>query len=138
MRITRTLLAAAAIAVGISTFSQAQEENSWRVNVPFDFTVRHTHLPAGTYTVQESGKIVMLTSMNGKTANVLTNSEYIAKPASKSSLTFQVDGGAYDLIQIQNMGSGTALNAVTSKRTPKPLEASIASQTVEVAAVGTR
>lgn len=138
MRITRTLLAAAAIAVGISTFSQAQDENAWRVNVPFDFTVRHTHLPAGTYTVKESGKFVMLTSMSGKTGTVLVNDEYISKPSTRSSLTFQVDDGAYDLIQIRNMGSGTALNAITSKRAPKRLEASIAPQTVEVAALGTR
>ena len=138
MKSTRTLLTVAAMLVGISTFSQAQEQNAWKVNVPFDFTVRHTHLPAGTYTVKESGKFVMLTSMNGKTGTVLTNSEYIAKPAQHSSLTFQVDGGAYDLVQIRNMGSGTALNAITGKRAPKPLEASIAAQTVEVASVGTR
>jgi hypothetical protein len=143
MRTTRTLLAAAAIAVGISTLSQAQERPTWKVDVPFDFTVCQTHLPAGRYNVMSSGHVVMLSSQQGKTGTVLINNEYIPEPADHSSLTFRKDDGNYDLIKIKYMGSDLALNTVAGKRVPKPIAASVtakvtAPQTVEVAAVGSR
>jgi hypothetical protein len=136
MKIMRSILAVAVMAAGVAAY--AQNPQSWKVNIPFDFTVRHTNLAAGTYTVQQSGSVIMLTSQDGKTANVLTNNEYISKPSNYSSLTFNVNDGQYDLAQIKNMGSNTELIAVVSKRTHRQLEASIPDQTVEVAALGTR
>jgi hypothetical protein len=138
MKTARIFLAAAVVLTGISTYSQAQERAPWTVTVPFDFTVRHTHLLAGKYTVKESGSVVLFTSQSGKTANVLTTNADIAGPSDRSSLTFQVDGGAYDLVQIRNMGSDTVLHAVTTRRAPARLEASNGSQTIEVAAIGSR
>ena len=136
MKIMRSFLAVAVMAVGVAAYPQNPQ--SWKVNIPFDFTVRHTNLQAGTYTVQQSGPVIMLTSQDGKTANVLTNNEYTSEPAAYSSLTFKINDGEYALAQIKNMGSNTELNAVVSKRAPRRLEASTASPTVEVAAVGTR
>jgi hypothetical protein len=136
MKIMRSFLAVAVMAAGVAAYPQNPQ--SWKVNIPFDFTVRHTNLAAGTYTVQQSGSIVMLTSHNGKSANVLTNNEYLSTPATKSSLIFNVNDGEYALAQIKNMGSNTELKAVVGKRTHRQLEASIPDQTVEVAALGTR
>ncbi len=136
MKIMRSILAVAVMAVGVAAYPQ--NPGSWKVNIPFDFTVRHTNLPAGTYTVHESGPVIVLTSQDGKSANVLTNKENIAKPSEVSSLTFNVSDGQYDLAQIKNMGSSIELDAVVNKRAPRKLEASNAAQTVEVAAVGTR
>ena len=136
MTIARNILAAAVLALGVSAY--AQEHQSWSVNIPFDFTVRNTSMEAGRYRVQQSGSVIMLTSQNGKTANVLTNPDYTPTPATHSSLTFNRDGGEYALTQIKNQGSNTELNAVTRKHAPKQVEASMGSQTVEVAAVGTR
>jgi hypothetical protein len=136
MKIMRSILAVAVMLAGVAAYPQNLQ--SWKVNIPFDFTVRHTNLQAGTYTVQQSGPVIMLTSQDGKTANVMTNKEYTAKPSDRSSLVFNLNDGEYDLAQIKNMGSNTELNAVVSKRAHRQLEASTGSQTVEVAAVGTR
>jgi hypothetical protein len=136
MKIMRSILAIAVMAVGVAAYPQNPQ--SWKVNVPFDFTVRHTSLEAGTYTVRQSGPIVMLTSQSGKTANVLTNNEYMPKPSNHSSLIFNVNDGEYALAQIKTAGSSTELKAVVGKRTHRQLEASIPDQTVEVAALGTR
>jgi len=137
MKNARSFLAAAVLALGVSAY--AQEPQSWTVNVPFDFTVRHINLEAGRYRVQQTGSVIFLTSQNGKTANVLTtNKDYTSAPAAHSSLIFKRDGGEYALAQIKNQGSNTELNAVTGKHAQKRLEASMSSQTVEVAAVGTR
>jgi len=136
MKFMHNILAASVMLTGVVAFPQ--NPGSWKVNIPFDFTVRHTNLPAGTYTVHEDGAVVYLTSQSGKTANVMTNSEPVAKPSNVSSLTFDVADGQYDLAQIKNMGSSTELIAIVGKRNHKQLEASNAAQTVEVAAVGTR
>jgi hypothetical protein len=136
MKIMRSFLTVAAMAASVAAY--AQSPNPWKVNVPFDFTVRNTNLPAGTYTVQEFGPVVMLTSQSGKTANVLTNQEILPKASNVSSLTFNLNDGRYDLAQVKNMGKSTGMIAVVGKHAPKRLEASAANQTVEVAAVGTR
>jgi hypothetical protein len=137
MKIMRSILSVAVMAAGVAAYPQNPQ--SWTVNVPFDFTVRHTNLEAGRYTVQQSGQMIILTSRNGKAANVMINPNYISKAADRSSLTFNVKDGEYALAQIKNQGSNTELDAVVSKRAQKPREeASTGSQTVEVAAVGTR
>ena len=92
MKNARSFLAAAVLALGVSAY--AQEPQSWTVNVPFDFTVRHINLEAGRYRVQQTGSVIFLTSQNGKTANVLTtNKDYTSAPAAHSSLIFKRDGG---------------------------------------------
>jgi hypothetical protein len=143
MKITRSILAvAAALSTGVSAHTQPIERTPWKVSVPFNFTVRHTSLQAGKYLVRQTGNIVLLTSQDGKSATMLTNAGYMAKAADKSSLTFAVNGGEHDLVQVKNMGSNTALDAVV-KHTRKPIAASVsaqltAPQTVEVAAIGSR
>ncbi len=136
MKIVRSILAVAVMAVGVAAY--AQNPQSWKVNIPFDFTVRNTNLPAGTYTVHESGPVVFLTAYNGKAASVMTNNENLSKASNYSSLTFNLNDGQYDLAQIKNMGSSIELKTVAGKRAHKQLEASNAAQTVEVAALGTR
>jgi hypothetical protein len=138
MKIARNLLAIAVMLVGASAYPQSASQNPWTVNVPFNFTVRHTNLPAGKYTVKQFGSVIMVTSQSGKTANVLTNRNYITKQAERSSLTFQVNGGTYDLIQVRNMGSNVELEALVNRHAPRQLDASNGASTVEVAAIGTR
>ena len=136
MKIMRSILAVAVMAVGVAAYPQNPQ--SWTVDVPFDFTVRHINLEAGRYTVRQSGQTIFLTSRNGKTANVMVNPNYSSKAADHSSLIFNVNDGQYALAQIKNQGSNTELDAIVSKRASRRLEASTASQTVEVAALGTR
>jgi hypothetical protein len=137
MKIARLFLAAAAVlSLGISAY--AQSSSSWTVNIPFDFSVRHTYVEAGRYTVRQSGSVVFLTSESGRTVNVMTNRDDLAEPSDYSSLVFNRVGDNYALAQIKNVGSNIELNAVVSKHAPKRLEASNSAQVVEVAAIGTR
>jgi len=136
MKIMRNFLAVAVMAAGVAAYPQNPQ--SWTVDVPFDFTVRHINLEAGRYTVRQSGQTIFLTSQDGKTADVLINPNYMAKPADHSSLIFNVNGGEYVLAEIKNQGSNTELNAIVNKHATRRLEASTASQTAEVAALGTR
>jgi hypothetical protein len=136
MKIMRSILAVAAMSMGVAAYPQNPQ--SWTVNIPFDFTVRHANLEAGRYTVQQYGQTIFLTSRNGKSACVMTNPNYISKAADHSSLTFNVKDGEYALAQITNEGSNTELETVVGKRTRRQLEASTGSQTVEVSALGTR
>ena len=135
MKIAHTIAAAAVLSLGISAHGQTQQ--SWKVNVPFDFTVRQTNLQAGQYNVQQFGAAVTLTSKSGKTANVLTNTDYVSQPFTHSSLVFKKNGGEYSLAQIKNAGSNTEFDAIVSKHVPR-LEADNSSQLIEVAALGTR
>ncbi len=65
MKIMRSILAVAVMSVGVAAYPQNPQ--SWTVDIPFDFTVSHTNLEAGRYTVQQSGQTIILTSRNGKT-----------------------------------------------------------------------
>src|SRR5277367_6209332 len=66
MKTARSLIAVAVMLIGVSAYPQNPQ--SWTVNVPFDFTVRHINLEAGRYTVQQSGQTIFLTSRNGRAA----------------------------------------------------------------------
>jgi hypothetical protein len=138
MKIARTLLASAVVFLGISASSLAQEPQSWQVNVPFDFTIRHTSMEAGRYTVQQYGQTIFLTARGGRTACVMTIPTYLSKPAAHSSLVFNTSNGEHALAQITNEGSNTEMSAVANKHAQKQLEASNSSQVVEVAALGSR
>lgn len=138
MKILNTFLASALVASGICAFPQNLDQQM-TVIVPFDFTVRNTNLEAGKYTVKQEGAVLIVSAWNGRTANVITNQEYSAKPATHSSVTFTMRDGEYALTEVKNQGSSTELEAVQSKHAARRLEASKnAPQTVEVAALGTR
>ena len=138
MKIARTLLpvAVAVLSLGISAY--AQDAQSWAVNVPFAFTAGHTSMEAGRYTIQQHGPLTVLVSKDGKSAALATIPNYRQQPSTQSSLIFKHAGDEYALAEITNMGSNIELDARASKRTPREMEASTASQTVQVAAIGTR
>ena len=136
MKIARTLLAVAVLSLGISAY--AQDEQSWAVNVPFAFTAGHTSMEAGRYTIQQHGPFTVLVSKDGKSAALATVPNYRPHPSAQSSLIFNHVGDEYALAQITNMGSNTELDAIQSKRTAREMEASTASQVVQVAVIGTR
>lgn len=80
------------------------------VDVPFDFVVSGTTLPAGQYTVREvttNSSILMLSSSDLKTAMLIApcNCASEATPQNQSKLVFKVSGGRYFLWQIWTEGS---------------------------------
>ena len=138
MKIARTLLpvAVAVLSLGISAY--AQDQQSWAVNVPFAFTVGHSYMEAGRYSIQQHGPFIVILAKDGKAAVLTIIPSQSSKPSATSSLVFRVTGDEYALAQIKNQGSDIELDARASKRAPKGLEASTASQVTEVAAIGTR
>ena len=139
MRIARTLLpvAVAVLSLGISAY--AQDQQSWAVNVPFAFTVGHTNMEAGRYSVQQHGPFIVMLSSAGKSAALAaTIPSQCSQPSANSSLIFKRTGDEYALAEVKNMGSNIELDVRASKHAPKRLEASNASQVTEVAAIGTR
>jgi len=137
MRIARTLLPVAVLSLGVSAY--AQDQQSWAVNVPFAFTVGHTNMEAGRYSVQQHGPFIVMLSSAGKSAALAaTIPSQCSQPSAKSSLIFNRTGDEYALAEVKNMGSNIELDVRASKHAPKRLEASNASQVTEVAAIGTR
>ncbi|AXC13695.1 hypothetical protein ACPOL_4422 [Acidisarcina polymorpha] len=138
MRIAHITLASAVSILSLSASAQSLQQQSWAINIPFDFTVRSANLEAGRYIVRQSGPVVFLTARNGKTASMLTNRDYAKQPASQSSLVFKREDGEYALAQVRTAGSNTQLDAVVGKHVHKQMEALNSSQVVEVAVSGTR
>jgi hypothetical protein len=98
-------------------------------DIPFDFVVGDTTLPAGQYTVHAMAgneSIVMLSSSDLKTAVLIApcNCAPEASPQQQSKLVFKVSGGRYFLWQIWTEGSDVARQL--SVKPPETQEARVA------------
>ncbi|HKW26975.1 MAG TPA: hypothetical protein VJN48_14405 [Terriglobales bacterium] len=88
--------------------SQVIEAN-WAANVPFDFVVGDTQMPAGEYIVKSNPQTLRLTVINKETrkqAFVFTRDIENLKPNEKTVLIFQRDGDRHVLHQIWKTGEG--------------------------------
>ena len=86
-------------------------EAHWTANVPFDFVVGDTQMPAGEYMVKSNPQTMQLTVINKETqqkAFVFTHDIENLKPNEKTVLIFQRDGDRHVLHQIwgENEGHG--------------------------------
>jgi hypothetical protein len=135
MKIARTFLALAALSLGISAY--AQDQQSWDVNVPFAFTMGHSYMEAGRYTVRQHSPFLIQLSNNEKTAILATVPASNQTPSTKSSLVFQQVDGEYILTRVTDQGSNVEFDA-RRKHAPKQLEASMGSKLVVETAIGTR
>jgi hypothetical protein len=92
------LLAIANLALAGTSFAQSQEV---RANVPFDFTVANTLLPAGTYTLKGDSAGVIVIRNNDKPIVVLT---LVDKDGNRSTnggkLIFDKIGDQYFLSEV--------------------------------------
>ena len=77
------------------------------VNVPFEFTVNDTVLPAGSYAVQSDPQTNLLVPVNSTTHQrvmVFTSNHELQGVADRSELTFRRDGDTVVLHQVQRAG----------------------------------
>ena len=84
-------------------------EAKWTANVPFDFVVGETQMPAGEYMVKSNPHTMRLTVINKETqqkAFVFTHDIENLKPNEKTVLIFQQDGGRHVLHQIWGESEG--------------------------------
>lgn len=77
------------------------------VNVPFDFMVKDTVLPAGNYAIQSDPQTNLLVLVNATTYQrvvVFTSNYELQGMADRSVMTFRKDGNTYVLHQVQRAG----------------------------------
>jgi hypothetical protein len=75
-------------------------------NVPFDFQIGQTTLPAGEYEVRLLGNAVMLVGESGQKGLALFHVVEGRQIREKSSLDFVKVNGAYQLARVWQAGSG--------------------------------
>ena len=94
-------------AVASTRVAQAQEPMV--VNIPFDFVVGGTTLPAGEYSVKTSGPVrtLLLIDRQDPSASIFmgTNAIIASEPKSESKLVFNRYGDRYFLSQVWSSGN---------------------------------
>jgi hypothetical protein len=88
------------------------------VNVPFDFVVCNTTLPAGQYSVnidRVRGSITVRGEDTDAAVIALANTAYAKKPLERPELVFQQYGTRYFLSQVWPIGGGDGRELVPSK-----------------------
>ena len=129
----------------LATSVQAQSASSQRIiaNVPFNFKVGKTILPAGKYTISvlnpsSDRRILQIRSTNGRSSAMVVTTEVIGDVAEKSKLVFERDGDRYYFVQAQMAGDSTSLAPVGPKThlVPKPSIGTVAKKTTVVITAG--
>ncbi len=96
----------------------AIDAGKMKANIPFDFTVGKTKLPAGSYTVDSSiAQGCLRISAADRSKNLFVNvfgGETSRKP-SQAKLVFRRYGNQYFLWQVWNEGSSTAMHLPKSR-----------------------
>jgi hypothetical protein len=70
-----------------------------KANIPFDFTVGNTHMPAGEYTITSPFQEILVLRAGGQTASIVTARGY-AESKSGSELVFDKYGSEYFLHEV--------------------------------------
>ena len=80
-----------------------------RATIPFNFTVGHTTLPAGSYSLSTTGgtgSILAIQGANGQTLELVgSNRVQAAKLSDRTRLVFRCYGDRYFLAQVWTSGS---------------------------------
>ncbi|MGC1452734.1 MAG: hypothetical protein WA830_22115 [Candidatus Sulfotelmatobacter sp.] len=118
------LLFAAALALVVTTVASAQTIKV-KVNVPFNFVVNRSTLPAGEYLVQsvdDEGKVLAIRDLDTNTTRLVSfNSCTSPKSASQTKLIFHRYGERYFLNQVWVEG-----NISGHELSPSPREKEVA------------
>lgn len=91
-------------------FAQAQTANQFRVNIPFDFTVRDKSFRAGDYSINfggltQSRNTLLIRSEDGKEAALLSViPEELNNVSNDSKLVFVFDENRYALTELKTRG----------------------------------
>jgi hypothetical protein len=107
---------------GIVANAQINSDVTIHVNVPFNYTVGDTTLPAGKYeirTTEDLPNVLDIRSTDGRTS-VLVDTENVEakdrRPVNKSEAIFEKIGDNYFLSEIWVAGSGSGSELTKSKR----------------------
>ena len=86
-----------------------------RVNIPFQFHVGNTALPAGAYMVQKTGEAVRVSDQDGHAAMILTTAVRNRAAAVGNQLSFHRYGNDYFLSEVRWSEYSTARGLMKSK-----------------------
>lgn len=78
-------------------------ETTWTADIPFEFIVADSHMPAGQYLIKSNPQTMRLTVINKETrqkASMFTRDEEKLDPNKKTVLIFQREGDRHVLHQI--------------------------------------
>lgn len=119
---TITMLSLLLVLAAVSVNAQGRSENSIAGNIPFDFAVGDTKLPAGNYTLR---RIALTTSYDrlvikssdgrGDSHTVLTMPNRTSQVQKQSKLVFNRYGDQYFLSQVWMAGSDTGRDLFPSR-----------------------
>ncbi len=119
---TITILSLLLVLAAVSVNAQQLSENSIAVNIPFDFAVDETKLPAGNYTLR---RIALTSSYDrlviqsadglGDTHTGMTRPNRASEVQKQSKLVFNRYGDQYFLSQVWMAGSDTGRDLFQSR-----------------------
>ena len=117
---TRALVMAAIIALGVMASTRvAEAQQTLTVNVPFEFAVGNTAMPAGEYLVKVTGPqgtLQIINRMNSATVFMTTNTTIASEPQATSKLIFNQYGDRYFLSQVWTAGNANGRQLRKSDR----------------------
>ena len=119
---TMTILSFLFVLAALSVNAQQLSENSIAVNIPFDFAVGETKLPAGKYTLRRidltssyDRLVIQSADGRGDTDTIMTRPNRVSETQKKSRLVFKRYGDQYFLAQVWPAGSDTGHDLFQSR-----------------------
>jgi hypothetical protein len=119
---TITMLSFLLVLAAVSINAQRLSDNSIAVNIPFDFAVGQTKLPAGKYTLRRIALpssydrlVIQSADGRGHTRTVMTGPNRTSEVQKQSNLVFNRYGDQYFLSQVWMAGSDTRRDLFQSR-----------------------
>lgn len=127
-KVSKIMLRVAAVVTLGAGFALAQDAdmNNLKANIPFDFAVGSTNLPAGEYTIEygPTSSTVRVRDERGHIATVLAMAPACERADAKEShLAFRVYGAKHHLASTWNAAAGMGAEL---RKTPAELESEMA------------
>jgi hypothetical protein len=117
-----TMLSFLLVLAAVSVNAQGRSESSIAVNIPFDFAVDETNLPAGNYTLQRIALtssydrlVIKSADGSGDSHTVMTMPNRTSEVQKQSKLIFNRYGEQYFLCQVWMAGSDTGRDLFQSR-----------------------
>jgi hypothetical protein len=119
---TITMLSFVFVLAAVSVNAQGRSENSIEGNIPFDFAVGNTKLPAGNYTLRRIALtssydrlVIKSSDGRGDSHTVMTMPNRTSQIQKQSRLVFNRYGDQYFLSQVWMAGSDTRRDLFQSR-----------------------
>jgi hypothetical protein len=110
-----SLVVGAAILAVVTPLSIAASASEMNCRIPFSFVVNGATLPAGAYSIESDGGVVMLKGAHSSALVLTIFGDRRTDQAGRSNVVFLKTGDRYDLIEIWN-GDGLEREVPAARR----------------------